>query len=55
MITKEIPTELEHYFEQFRTNIIGIDQDFVSPYGKKKSFIPIGLQVVGCIVLLRKK
>ena len=36
MIIKEIPTQLEHYFEQFRKNIIGIDQEFVSPYGKKK-------------------
>ena len=36
MITKEMPTQLEHYFQQFRKNIIGIDQEFVSPYGKKK-------------------
>lgn len=36
MTTKEIPTQLEQYFQQFRKNIIGIDQEFVSPYGKKK-------------------
>lgn len=36
MIAKEIPTHLEHYFDQFRENIIGIDQEFVSPYGKQK-------------------
>ncbi|HWS60365.1 MAG TPA: aminotransferase class V-fold PLP-dependent enzyme [Flavobacterium sp.] len=36
MITKATPTELEHYFQQFRTNIIGIDQEFESPYGPKK-------------------
>lgn len=27
---------LEAYFEQFRKNIIGIDKEFESPYGKKK-------------------
>ena len=27
---------LEKYFEQFRSNIIGIDQEFTSPYGRKK-------------------
>lgn len=27
---------LERYFENFRTNIIGIDQEFESPYGPKK-------------------
>ena len=27
---------LEHYFSTFRNNIIGIDQEFVSPYGRKK-------------------
>lgn len=36
MTTKEMPTQLEQYFQQFRKNIIGIDQEFVSPYGKKK-------------------
>jgi selenocysteine lyase/cysteine desulfurase len=29
-------TLLEQYFNQFRKNIIGIDQEFVSPYGKQK-------------------
>jgi selenocysteine lyase/cysteine desulfurase len=36
MITKETSTQLEQYFQQFRKNIIGIDQDFESPYGKQK-------------------
>ena len=27
---------LEHYFESFRQNIVGIDAEFESPYGKKK-------------------
>jgi selenocysteine lyase/cysteine desulfurase len=36
MITTETTTELELYFQQFRENIIGIDQEFESPYGKKK-------------------
>ena len=31
-----ISTELETYFSEFRKNIIGIDQDFDSPYGRKK-------------------
>jgi hypothetical protein len=42
MITKEAPTQLEQYFQQFRDNIIGIDQEFESPYGHKQSFIQIG-------------
>ncbi|MGJ8593762.1 MAG: aminotransferase class V-fold PLP-dependent enzyme [Aquaticitalea sp.] len=29
-------TDLEHYFSQFRKNIIGIDQEFVSPFGTQK-------------------
>lgn len=28
-------TELEAYFQQFRQHIIGIDQDFMTPYGKQ--------------------
>ena len=32
----ETPTPLEQYFQQFRKNIIGIDQEFVSPFGKQK-------------------
>ena len=34
--TSAIPTALERYFEQYRNNIIGIDQHFVSPFGKQK-------------------
>jgi hypothetical protein len=49
MKTKENLTQLEQYFQQFRKNIIGINQDFNSPYGQKQivytdwtvwSFIP---------------
>ncbi|HEX8574662.1 MAG TPA: aminotransferase class V-fold PLP-dependent enzyme [Flavobacterium sp.] len=29
-------TQLEQYFLQFRKNIIGIEQEFVSPYGKQQ-------------------
>ena len=36
MITTESKTNLEHYFHQFRKNIIGIDQEFETPFGKKK-------------------
>ena len=36
MTQTEIPTILENYFQQFRKNIIGIDQEFVSPFGKQK-------------------
>lgn len=36
MISTEVVTELELYFQQFRNNIIGIDQEFESPFGKKK-------------------
>ena len=31
-----LETQLEHYFQKFRENIIGINQEFLSPYGKKK-------------------
>lgn len=34
--TATIDTKLETYFQQFRDNIIGIDQEFMSPYGLKK-------------------
>ncbi|WP_299227739.1 aminotransferase class V-fold PLP-dependent enzyme [uncultured Psychroserpens sp.] len=30
------PTELEQYFQKFRQHIIGIDQEFDSPFGKQK-------------------
>ncbi|WP_162127442.1 aminotransferase class V-fold PLP-dependent enzyme [Flavobacterium phycosphaerae] len=36
MITTETKTALEHYFQPFRDNIIGINQEFDSPFGKKK-------------------
>ena len=36
MTSTLLTTELELYFQQFRKNIIGIDQEFVSPFGTKK-------------------
>jgi len=33
---QEKPSELEIYFQQFRKNIVGIEQSFQSPYGKKE-------------------
>ncbi len=36
MITTEKTTQLEQYFQQFRKNIIGIDQEFESPFGTQK-------------------
>jgi len=36
MVTTEVATQLELYFQQFRNNIIGIDQEFSSPFGKQK-------------------
>lgn len=36
MTTTEETTQLELYFQQFRENIIGINQEFVSPFGKQK-------------------
>lgn len=35
MITTEVSTQLEQYFQQFRKNIIGINQTFESPYGEQ--------------------
>lgn len=29
-------SELENYFEKFRKNIVGVDANFISPYGEKK-------------------
>ena len=29
-------TKLERYFNEFRKEIIGVDQSFISPYGEKK-------------------
>ena len=34
-----MPTLLELYFQKFRKNIIGIDQEFSSPYGSKKNHL----------------
>ncbi|MGG3468929.1 aminotransferase class V-fold PLP-dependent enzyme [Neobacillus pocheonensis] len=34
--TYRIPDNLEAYFYDFRTQVIGMNQDFESPYGKKK-------------------
>ena len=36
MIATEEKSKLETYFQQFRDNIIGIDQEFESPFGTKK-------------------
>ena len=36
-MSKSVATsKLEQYFQQFRDNIIGIDQEFESPYGEKQ-------------------
>ena len=34
--TPILSTELEHYFEKFRQNIIGVGQEFDSPFGRKE-------------------
>ncbi|MFP2994638.1 aminotransferase class V-fold PLP-dependent enzyme [Spongiivirga sp. MCCC 1A20706] len=34
--TKESASKLEKYFEKFRKNIIGVNQEFESPYGTQK-------------------
>jgi len=36
MNTTLAKTALETYFEQFRKDIIGINQTFVSPFGEQK-------------------
>jgi selenocysteine lyase/cysteine desulfurase len=36
MIATETTSVLEVYFQQFRKNIIGIDQEFSTPFGKQK-------------------
>ena len=36
MVTIQTKTQLELYFDDFRKNIIGVNQDFNSPFGKKK-------------------
>ncbi|MDR4948172.1 aminotransferase class V-fold PLP-dependent enzyme [Neobacillus cucumis] len=34
--TFRIPETLEEYFEPFRSQVVGVDQEFDSPFGKKK-------------------
>src|SRR3954470_6955490 len=34
--TFRIPGNLEEYFQSFRSHVIGIDQEFDSPFGQKK-------------------
>src|SRR5574343_1353347 len=36
MSETDTPTQLEHYFDTFRKDIIGINQTFESPFGKQK-------------------
>ncbi|HJY12702.1 MAG TPA: hypothetical protein VJ304_07925, partial [Flavobacterium sp.] len=36
MNSKNNTITLETYFQDFRKNIVGINQEFTSPYGKKK-------------------
>ena len=36
MSTTETSISLEEYFQSFRKNIVGIDQEFDSPFGRKK-------------------
>ncbi len=35
-VNKSTSSELEQYFKQFRSNIIGIDQEFETPFGTQK-------------------
>ena len=35
-LSKNSPAALEAYFQQFRNNIVGVNQTFHSPYGEKK-------------------
>ncbi|MCB0433161.1 MAG: aminotransferase class V-fold PLP-dependent enzyme [Mangrovimonas sp.] len=35
-MANQVKTSLEEYFSKFRKNIVGVDQEFISPYGKKK-------------------
>jgi hypothetical protein len=35
-VKPENPTQLEQLFPTFNKNIIGIDQDFTSPYGQQQ-------------------
>ncbi|MEP6929829.1 MAG: selenocysteine lyase, partial [Flavobacterium sp.] len=36
MNSKNSTITLETYFQEFRKNIVGVEQEFTSPYGKKK-------------------
>lgn len=36
MTSTKLPSQLDQYFQQFRTNCIGINQEFISPYGIQK-------------------
>jgi hypothetical protein len=54
MSTTTTKTQLECYFEEFRKDIIGINQNFESPFGKKKLFILIGPPVEDYIDRLKK-
>ena len=47
-------TSLEQYFQQFRDQIIGIDQDFVTPFGQKKRGPWVGLLVMTVLVRTRR-
>ena len=59
MITSEAKqtksSKLEQHFNQFRQHIIGIDQEFDSPFGDKRLFTQIGRLLDVCIALLKKK
>jgi hypothetical protein len=50
MTTKENLTQLEQYFQQFRKNIIGINQDLTLRTGKNKMLMD---RVVGIVPLRR--
>ena len=36
MLTTTTKTELECFFDQFRKDIVGINQNFASPFGEQK-------------------
>ena len=54
MSTTTTKTQLECYFEEFRKDIIGINQSFQSPFGEKKSFTPIGQPAEDYIAQLKR-
>ena len=45
---------LEDYFSPFRKQIIGINHEYESPYGKQKFFMATGLPVAGFLGRLSK-